>query len=118
MHGRFAWKLSPSSFLNRSRGKEVRDSSSVESLRNRYAWARNMSMRSELLFAAQRKIPNPFLLCAVTSARARQLIVARDGRAAVGEVVDYALREVAAGALEFKGVGPGCSHAALSVGAT
>ena len=66
-----------------------------------------MSMRSELLFAAQRKIPNPFLLCAVTSARARQLMVARDGQAAPGEVVDYALREVAAGALEFELWGQG-----------
>ena len=72
-----------------------------------------MSVRSELLFAAQRKIPNPFLLCAVTCARARQLMVARDGQAALGEVVDYALREVAAGALEFEPVGQGCSYAAV-----
>lgn len=60
-----------------------------------------MSVRSELLFAAQGKILNPFLLCAVTSARARQLMVARDGRAALSELVDDALREIAAGTLEF-----------------
>lgn len=65
-----------------------------------------MSVRSELLFAAQKKILNPFVLCAVTSARARQLMVARDGRAAVAELVDYALNEIAAGGLEFERVGP------------
>lgn len=65
-----------------------------------------MSARSELLFAAQKNILNPFLLCAVTSARARQLMVARDGRAAVAELVDCALNEIAAGGLEFECVGP------------
>jgi hypothetical protein len=29
-----------------------------------------MSVRSDLLFVAQKKIPNPFLLCTVTSAHA------------------------------------------------
>jgi DNA-directed RNA polymerase subunit K/omega len=77
-----------------------------------------MSVRSELLFAAQKKIPNPFLLCAVTSARARQLMVARDGQAALAELVDFALSEVAAGGLEFERVGPGRSSAALPVEVT
>ena len=77
-----------------------------------------MSTRSELLFAAQKNILNPFLLCAVTSARARQLMVAHDGRAAVAELVDYALNEIAAGGLEFERVGPRRLAAALPVGAT
>jgi hypothetical protein len=70
-------------------------------------------VRSKLLFAAQKTIPNPFLLCAVTSARARQLMLARDGRTAVAELVDLALTEVAAGALEFERVGPQRLSAAL-----
>lgn len=65
-----------------------------------------MSVRSELLFAAQNKILNPFLLCAVTSARTRQLMVACDGRVALAELVDCALNEIAAGGLEFERVGP------------
>ena len=77
-----------------------------------------MSARSELLFAAQKKILNPFLLCAVTSARARQLMIARDGRAALAELVDLALKEVAAGGLEFEVEGPGCLSVALPVEAT
>lgn len=72
-----------------------------------------MSVRSGLLFAAQKKIPNPFLLCAVTSARARQLMLARDGRTAVAELVDFALNEVAEGTLEFARVGPSGLFAAL-----
>lgn len=60
-----------------------------------------MGVRSELLFAAQKRILNPFLLCAATSARARQLMVGRDGRAAFAELVDDALGEIAARALEF-----------------
>ena len=77
-----------------------------------------MSVRSELLFAAEKRIPNPFLLCAVTSARARQLMVAGGGSIAIAELVDVALNEVAAGALEFEYVGPECSSAAVSVEAT
>lgn len=69
-----------------------------------------MSVRSELLFAAQKKILNPFLLCAVTSTRARQLMVARDGRAAVAELLDYALNEIAAGGLEFIADGENRRH--------
>lgn len=65
-----------------------------------------MSVRSELVFAAQKEILNPFLLCAVTSARARQLMVARNGQAALAELVDYALKEVAAGSLEFERLRP------------
>lgn len=65
-----------------------------------------MSVRSELLFEAQRKIPNLFLLCALTSARARQLMIACDGQTAVAELVDIALNEVVEGALEFECVGP------------
>ena len=77
-----------------------------------------MSVRSGLLFAAEKKILNPFLLCAVTSARARQLMVASDGRAALAELVDCALSEVAAGALEFERVGPRRLSAALPAEAT
>ena len=77
-----------------------------------------MSLRSGLLFAAEKKIPNPFLLCAVTFARARQLMVGSGGRATLAELVDIALNEVAAGALEFEYVGPECSSAAVSVEAT
>jgi len=77
-----------------------------------------MSARSELLFAAQEKIVNPFLLCAVTSARARQLMITRNGQAALAELVDSALSEVVAGALEFEVVGPGRSSAALPMEAT
>lgn len=65
-----------------------------------------MSVRSELLFAAQKNIQNPFLLCAVTFARARQLMVARHGRAALSELVDDALREIAAGTFEFERAKP------------
>ena len=77
-----------------------------------------MSVRSELLFAAQKKILNPFLLCAVTSTRARQLMVARDGRAALAELVDYALNEIAVGGLEFERVGTGRLSGALPVDST
>jgi hypothetical protein len=46
-----------------------------------------MSVRSYLPFVAQKKIPNPFLLCTVASGRVRQPTVAGDGRTAVGEFV-------------------------------
>lgn len=77
-----------------------------------------MSVRCELLFAAQKKIANPFLLCSVASARARQLMIARDGRAALAELVDYALNEIAAGGLEFERVGAKRLSAAVVVEAT
>ena len=64
-----------------------------------------MSVRCELLFAAEKRILNPFLLCALTSARVRQLLMASDGQAGLAEFVDSALIEVAAG-LEFEFVGP------------
>jgi len=75
-------------------------------------------VRSGLLFAAEKKIPNPFLLCAVTFARARQLMVGSGGRATLAELVDIALNEVAAGALEFGRVRPGRPSAALPVEVT
>jgi hypothetical protein len=74
-----------------------------------------MSARSELLFAAQKRIMNPFLLCAVMSARARQLMMAANGRAALAELIDSVLSEVAAGALEFQVEGPGYSSAVPTV---
>jgi DNA-directed RNA polymerase subunit K/omega len=74
-----------------------------------------MSVRSERLLEAQKKIPNPFLLCTVTSGRARQLMVACDGRTALAELVDLALNEIAAGALEFERVGPRRLSATLPV---
>ena len=64
-----------------------------------------MSVRCELLFAAEKRILNPFLLCALTSARVRQLLLASDGQAGLAELVDSALTDVAAGALEFEHVG-------------
>jgi len=76
-----------------------------------------MSVRCELLFAAEKRILNLFLLCALTSARVRQLLVASDGQAALAELVDSALIEVAAGGLEFERVGPR-RLSALSVEAT
>jgi hypothetical protein len=45
-------------------------------------------------------------------------MVARDGRAALAELVDFALNEVAAGGLEFERVGSGRSSAALPVEVT
>ena len=54
----------------------------------------------------------------MTSARARQLMVARDGQTALAEIVDFALNEITAGALEFERAGPGRSSAALPVEAT
>jgi hypothetical protein len=45
-------------------------------------------------------------------------MVAWDGRAALAELVDFALNEVAGGALEFERVGPGRSSAALPLGVT
>ena len=45
------------------------------------------------------------LLCALTSARVRQLLLASDGQAGLAELVDSALTEVAAGVLEFEHVG-------------
>jgi hypothetical protein len=55
-----------------------------------------MSVRCELLFAAEKRILNPFLLCVLTSARVRQLLLASDGQAGLAELVDSALAEVAA----------------------
>src|SRR5258708_36970319 len=100
------WKLSRSSFRNGSGGREARDLSSAEFLGKNRARSRNMSVRSVLLFAAEKKIRNPFLRCSVTSARARQLMLAGDGRTALPELVDLALNEVAAGEVEFERVGP------------
>jgi DNA-directed RNA polymerase subunit K/omega len=74
-----------------------------------------MSARSEPLFAAQKRIMNPFLLCAVTSARARQLMMAANGQATLAELLDSVLSEVASGALEFQVEGPGYSSAVPTV---
>src|SRR5258708_38973915 len=112
------WKLSQSSFRNGSGGREARDLSSAEFLGKNRARSRNMSVRSDLLFAAQEQIPNPFLLCSVTSARARQLMLAGDGRTALPELVDFALNEVAAGARGFERGGARRLSAAVPAEAT
>ncbi len=59
-------------------------------------------MRSSLLFAAQKQIGNPFLLCALISGRVRQLMMGRNASATTADLVDYALNEVIVGALEFE----------------
>jgi DNA-directed RNA polymerase subunit K/omega len=61
-----------------------------------------MSSRSELLFQAQKKISNPFLLCTLIGNRTRQLMMSDNRNQSTAEKVDYALRELLAGALEFE----------------
>jgi hypothetical protein len=61
-----------------------------------------MGARSELLFEASRMISNPILLSALVSKRARQLMTGGCGSPSTAEIVDYALNELLAGALEFK----------------
>ena len=61
-----------------------------------------MSERSRLVAEAGQQISNPFLLCALVSRRTRQLMMAGDADTNTAQVVDSALCEVIAGALEFK----------------
>ena len=61
-----------------------------------------MSTRSKLLFQAQAQISNPFLLCSLISGRTRQLMMSGNTYGSTAELVDYALSELLAGALEFE----------------
>lgn len=71
-------------------------------------------MRSQLLFEAQKQIPNPFLLCALISGRARQVMMGSNGSATTPDLVDYALNELIVGALEFEAPSVPCSSAILA----
>ncbi len=61
-----------------------------------------MSERSRLLAEAGKQISNPFLLCALVSQRTRQLMMAGNADTNTAQMVDSALNEVIAGALEFE----------------
>lgn len=61
-----------------------------------------MGVRSRLLADAVKQISNPFLLCALVSQRARQLMMAGNAYTNTAQIVNCALEELIAGALEFK----------------
>lgn len=61
-----------------------------------------MSARSELVFRGIRIISNPLLLCALVSARVRQLMIGGSGGRSTAEIVDYALGELLGGLLQFQ----------------
>jgi len=65
-----------------------------------------MSARSRLLSEAEKQVSNPFLLCVLISQRTRQLIMTSDASASTAQLVDSALSELIAGALQFESVGP------------
>ncbi len=64
-----------------------------------------MSSRSELLFQAERKISNPFLLCTLVSKRTRQFMMSANRNRSTAELVDYVLGELLDGVLEFEMLG-------------
>ncbi len=66
-----------------------------------------MSMRSRLLAEAEKQISNPFLLCALVSLRTRQLMMIGNVNTSTAQLVDSALNELIAGALEFERGKPG-----------
>ncbi len=61
-----------------------------------------MSVRSRLLAEAEKQISNPFLLCALVSLRARQLMTTGNANTSTAQLVDSALNELIAGVLEFE----------------
>ena len=61
-----------------------------------------MSVRSRLLTEAEKQISNPFLLCALVSLRTRQLMMTGNANPSTAQLVDSALNELIAGALEFE----------------
>jgi DNA-directed RNA polymerase subunit K/omega len=61
-----------------------------------------MSERSRLLAEAGKQISNPFLLCALVSQRTRQLMMEGKADRNTAQMVDSALNEVIAGAIEFE----------------
>ena len=60
-----------------------------------------MSERSRLLSEAEKQISNPFLLCALVSLRMRQRMMTGNANTSTAQLVDSALNELIAGALEF-----------------
>jgi hypothetical protein len=60
-----------------------------------------MSVRSRLLAEAEKQNSNPFLLCTLVSLRTRQLMMAGNENTSTAQMVDSALRDLIAGALEF-----------------
>jgi len=67
-----------------------------------------MSERSRLVAEAGQQVSNPFLLCALVSRRTRQLMMGGNADTNTAQVVDSALCEVIAAALEFKLGKPRC----------
>ena len=61
-----------------------------------------MSARSRLLAEAEKHISNPFLLCVLISKRTRQFMIVGNPHANTGQMVDSALGDLIAGALEFE----------------
>jgi hypothetical protein len=61
-----------------------------------------MSVRSRLFAEAEKQISNPFLLCALVSQRTRQLMMAGNANTSTAQLVNFALNELIAGALEFE----------------
>jgi len=61
-----------------------------------------MSVRPRLLAEAEKQISNPFLLCALVSLRTRQLMMTGNANTSTAQLVDSALNELIAGALEFE----------------
>jgi hypothetical protein len=61
-----------------------------------------MSARSRLLAEAEKHISNPFLLCVLISKRTRQFMMVGNPHANTAQMVDSALSDLIAGALEFE----------------
>ena len=61
-----------------------------------------MSARSRLLAEAEKHISNPFLLCVLISKRTRQFMMVGNPHANTGQMVNSALTDLIAGALEFE----------------
>lgn len=64
-----------------------------------------MSARSRLHSEAEKQVSNPFLLCTLISQRTRQLMITSNASASTAQLVDSALSELIAGALQFESVG-------------
>lgn len=64
-----------------------------------------MNVRSRLLLEADGQVSNPFLLCVLISQRTRQLMMTTNASTSTAQLIDSALNELIAGALEFERVG-------------
>ena len=60
-----------------------------------------MSVRSRLLAEAEKHVCNPFLLCTLVSLRTRQLMMSGNEYTSTAQLVDSAISDLIAGALEF-----------------